>query len=356
MIDSMSQHARHSASTHQRRLPWWRRMARGARQIIVLCLLAAVILALGTTVTHLPESGAAAGPGTTPEDGEQPRPRVEEHVALLAELVADERPEGLSDAAAEALLRHPDLMGPPERTEPLFDWLPVPEPPESSVPETASLAPFPEIVELAARGTLTRATTVTVDPEARTAEGDVVPPERLRTLVGVGLEQLEVLGELDPEAAAAVRTELLTENPGNDAAATVAQDACPAVESAAGTAYELAYLYEYTAVRTRTDREDDDAAGAWRWQAATERAATGDELARLLPEGCVAPREAAYPVPADGELADHAAALELRLALELREAAAAAAPAARGRLLDRALAAAGVTGQDWVGFAVPEAD
>ncbi|MBG6083808.1 hypothetical protein [Zhihengliuella flava] len=344
----MSQHARHTATRPPRRPPWWRRTARGLRQIVVLTLLAAIVVALGTTVSTLPPERRAADAAT----GEGQRPRVEEHVELVAERVAQETPEALPDAIARALERHPHLIGPPERTEPWFEALPSPVSTDSPDGDEEA-APLPEVLELATRETLTRALNVTVDPEARDATGTAVPAERLRTLVAVGLEQWQALAHVDPDAAAAVREDLLAADAQPDDVGTADERACGALEQAAATAYELAYLYEYTAVRTGTDRDDDDADGTWRWRAAAARATTGDHLAALLPTGCTALRSPAYPAPADSALADRASALEGRWALELREAAAAVHPAARAALMEQALTAAGET---WVGFARAEFD
>ncbi|GHD07490.1 hypothetical protein GCM10008096_18290 [Zhihengliuella salsuginis] len=248
---------------------------------------------------------------------------------------------GAPDDVVHALQAHPDLIGAPERVEPYFDWIPEVAPPPAVIEPAADLDGLAGQLEAAARATLQRAVTVEADPEARDAGAGTVPAERIRTLVAVGMEQVRALAELDPEAAAAVREDVLGDPEPSAEGPAVAAERCGAVSAAAGEAYRLAYLYEFGAVRRDTPRPQDapdDAAARW-WTNATERAALGDRLAGLLPDGCVALRESAYAVPADDDLAEAIRSAEARLALSLRDAAAAADPAARPALIERAFAA-----------------
>jgi len=344
---AMNQHARDTRHRRRRRPPLWRRFVRSTRQLVVVVVLCGIVLALGTTAV----TGAARkGDGPAP-------PSVEEHVAVLAESAASVGADAPDDVV-RALEAHPALVGPPERVEPYFDWIPEVEPAPAPIAPATDLESLSERLDDAARATMGLALTVEVDREAADAAGATVPAERVRTLVAVGMEQLEALARLDPEAAAAVHEDLLTAGEPEGVAVTAEQ--CEAVASAARTAYRLAYLYEYAAVRREAPRpqeapDDEDDPARW-WAEADERARLGDQLADLLPNECSAMRESAYPTPADDELTTALGEAESELALALRDAAAAADPDARPALIARAFDAVHhVAGDDWFELAATAA-
>lgn len=336
----MSQHAADTRQRRRRRPPLWRRFVRGTRQFVVLVLLCGIVLALGTTAV----TGAA-------RDGDAPvEPSVEEHVAALAGSAAAVGADAPADVV-RALQTHPDLIGPPEHVEPYFDWIPEVEPAPAPIPPAADLDSLIDQLDDAARATLGLALTLEAEPDAEPADGEAAgaPPERVRTLVAVGMEQLQALALLDTGAADQVREDLLAAPQPEDVA--VAAERCDAVADAARTAYRLAYLYEYSAVRADAPRpreapEDEGDPARW-WADADEHAGLGHRLAGLLPAECTAMRDSAYPVPPDADLEAALEEGEAQLALALRDAAAAADPEARPWLVRRAFAAVPADDDGW---------
>ncbi|WP_309080211.1 hypothetical protein [Zhihengliuella sp.] len=174
------------------------RLARGLRQLAVFAILALIIVALGTTAV----TGGPRDPETLAD------PSVEQHVAALAAggaALGDELPA----AVREAVSRQSDLVGPPQTVEPLFPWLPESEPREPVIPPAGDVAVFADQLEASARAVVGAALAARLDPSSEDARDPAsVPPERLRTLVAVALEQVQALELLDADRAHALRAEL----------------------------------------------------------------------------------------------------------------------------------------------------
>ncbi|GAA3700557.1 hypothetical protein GCM10022377_12300 [Zhihengliuella alba] len=256
------------------------RLKRGLRQLTVFAILALIIVALGTT--------AITGGARDPEQAADPS--VEQHVAALAAGAAALGGE-LPATLRESVSRQSRLLGPPQTTEPLFSWLPESDPREPVIPPADDVAGFADQLEATARLILQTALRAPLDPatgpeggqedghEGGRDEGHgAVAPERLRTLVAVGLEQIQALETLDAERAEALRAEV--------GAAALESASAPSTAAPSTAAPSAAAPSVAGSSPDAPDRASDDAASP---TAGTDAGQTGGAGRESAETGSAAP-------------------------------------------------------------------